>query len=231
MKRPSIRFETCLGFSAQGPYDPSVNLGRKGSPVACTKQVNLWRSSRVTSGFGPASGQRRVRTGRDARPWVVLGAVRTCAMLPAFGAPAGSNTVTRVSSSVPELKQVSCFRAECREHAAGQPCRVPALDLPRPNIAQRATAHRRESARLRRADDPEDPRDPPRRSEAPSVAKKKAEALAAAARDSQAGLATKAHLDALRAELRADMRSDLYRALWIQTGAIVGLVVAVVKFL
>ena len=70
------------------------------------------------------------------------------------------------------------------------------------------------------------------------VEEKQAEALAAAARDSQAGLATKAHLDALRAELRADnaalradMRSDLYRALWIQTGAIVGLVVAVVKFL
>ena len=74
---------------------------------------------------------------------------------------------------------------------------------------------------------------------------KQAEALAAAARDSQAGLATKAHLDALRAELRADnaalradhatlradMRSDLYRALWIQTGAIVGPVVTVVKFM
>jgi len=40
-------------------------------------------------------------------------------------------------------------------------------------------------------------------------------------------LATKADLDTLR----ADMRSDLYRALWIQTGAIVGPVVAVVKFL
>ena len=73
---------------------------------------------------------------------------------------------------------------------------------------------------------------------AAGVEEKQAEALAAAARDSQAGLATKAHLDALRAELRADnaalradMRSDLYRALWIQTGAIVGLVVAVVKFL
>ena len=73
---------------------------------------------------------------------------------------------------------------------------------------------------------------------AAGVEGKQAEALAAAARDSQAGLATKAHLDALRAELRAgntalraDMRSDLYRALWIQTGAIVGLVVAVVKFL
>lgn len=73
---------------------------------------------------------------------------------------------------------------------------------------------------------------------ATGVEEKQAEALAAAARDSQAGLATKAHLDALRAELRADnaalradMRSDLYRALWIQTGAIVGLVVAVVKFL
>ena len=45
-----------------------------------------------------------------------------------------------------------------------------------------------------------------------------------AARDT---LATKAALNTLR----ADMRSDLYRALWIQTGAIVGPVVAVVKFL
>ena len=64
-------------------------------------------------------------------------------------------------------RRSSRFRAECREHAAGQSRRVPGPELLRPNPAQRATAHRRESALLRRADDPEDPRDPPRRSEAP----------------------------------------------------------------
>ena len=47
-------------------------------------------------------------------------------------------------------------------------------------------------------------------------------------------LATKADVVAVRSDLatlRADMRSDLYRALWIQTGAIVGVVIAVVEFL
>ena len=47
-------------------------------------------------------------------------------------------------------------------------------------------------------------------------------------------LATKADVVAVRSDLatlRADMRSDLYRSLWIQTGAIVGVVIAVVEFL
>lgn len=47
-------------------------------------------------------------------------------------------------------------------------------------------------------------------------------------------LATKADVVAVRSDLatlRADMRSDLYRALRIQTGAIVGVVIAVVEFL
>ena len=55
---------------------------------------------------------------------------------------------------------------------------------------------------------------------------RQAEAHAAAARKSQAGLATKADLNALRAELRA----DLYRALRIQTGAIAGTIVAAAGF-
>ena len=58
------------------------------------------------------------------------------------------------------------------------------------------------------------------------VEERQAEAHAAAARNSQAGLATKADLNALRAELRA----DLYRALWIQTGAIAGTIVAAAGF-
>lgn len=47
-------------------------------------------------------------------------------------------------------------------------------------------------------------------------------------------LATKADVVAVRSDLatlRANMRSDLYRALRIQTGAIVGVVIAVVEFL
>ena len=51
------------------------------------------------------------------------------------------------------------------------------------------------------------------------VEEKQAEAHAEAAR---AGLATKADLATLRAEIRA----DLYRALWIRTGAIVGTIIA-----
>ena len=69
------------------------------------------------------------------------------------------------------------------------------------------------------------------------VEERQAEAHAAAARNSQAGLATKADLNALRAELRADLntlraelRADLYRALWIQTGAIAGTIVATAGF-
>ena len=66
---------------------------------------------------------------------------------------------------------------------------------------------------------------------------RQAEAHAAAARNSQAGLATKADLNALRAELRADLnalraelRADLYRALWVQTGAVAGTIVAAAGF-
>lgn len=51
------------------------------------------------------------------------------------------------------------------------------------------------------------------------VEEKRAEAHAEAAR---AGLATKADLATLRAEIRA----DLCRALWIRTGAIVGTIIA-----
>ena len=54
------------------------------------------------------------------------------------------------------------------------------------------------------------------------VEEKQAEAHAEAARATRAGLATKADLATLRAEIRA----DLYRALWIQTGAIVGTIIA-----
>ena len=65
------------------------------------------------------------------------------------------------------------------------------------------------------------------------VEERQAEAHAAAARNSQAGLATKADLIALRADfnaLRAELRADLYRALWIQTGAIAGTIVAAAGF-
>ena len=50
---------------------------------------------------------------------------------------------------------------------------------------------------------------------------------AEAARASQSGLATKADL----ADLEARLQAFFYRALWIQTGAIAGIVVAIVKFL
>ena len=63
--------------------------------------------------------------------------------------------------------------------------------------------------------------------EAAGIERRHAEAVIGVVRASRAGLATKADL----AALRADMRADLYRALWIQTGAIVGAVVAIVKFL
>ena len=65
------------------------------------------------------------------------------------------------------------------------------------------------------------------------VEERQAEAHAAAARNSQAGLATKADLIALRADLnalRAELRADLYRALWIQTGVIAGTIVAAAGF-
>ena len=66
---------------------------------------------------------------------------------------------------------------------------------------------------------------------AAGVEDKQAEAHAAAARDSQAGLATKADLDTGLAAVRAEIRVDLYRALWVQTGVIAGVVVAIVKLL
>ena len=74
------------------------------------------------------------------------------------------------------------------------------------------------------------------------IERRHAEAVIGVVGASRAELATKADLDTglagVRAEVRAearalrsDMRADLYRALWIQTGAIVGVVVAIVKFL
>ena len=67
------------------------------------------------------------------------------------------------------------------------------------------------------------------RLKAAGVEDKQAEVHAAAARDSQAGLATKADLDTGLAAVRAEIRGDLYRALWVQTGVIAGVVVAIVK--
>ena len=70
------------------------------------------------------------------------------------------------------------------------------------------------------------------------IERRHAEAVIGVVGASRAELATKADLDTglagVRAEVRAlrsDVRADLYRALWIQTGAIVGVVVAIVKFL
>ena len=56
---------------------------------------------------------------------------------------------------------------------------------------------------------------------------RQAEAAADVMRSGRAGLATKADLDTLR----TDMRGNLYRALWIQTGAIAGTAAAAMKFL
>ena len=74
--------------------------------------------------------------------------------------------------------------------------------------------------------------------EAAGIERRHAEAVIGVVGASRAELATKADLDTglagVRAEVRAlrsDVRADLYRALWIQTGAIVGVVVAIVKFL
>ena len=67
--------------------------------------------------------------------------------------------------------------------------------------------------------------------EAAGIERRHAEVVIGVVRASRAELATKANLDTGLAALRADMRADLYRALWIQTGAIVGVVVAIVKFL
>ena len=54
--------------------------------------------------------------------------------------------------------------------------------------------------------------------------------LAGVVRNGRAGLATKADLDTGLAAVRADIRGDLYRALWIQTGAIAGTIVAAAGF-
>ena len=69
------------------------------------------------------------------------------------------------------------------------------------------------------------------RLKAAGVADKQAEAHAAAARDSQAGPATKTDLDNLEARLETKIERDLYRALCVQTVAIAGIVIAIVKFL
>ena len=58
--------------------------------------------------------------------------------------------------------------------------------------------------------------------EASGVGKEPAEAVARAIRQGRAGLATKADLD----NLESRMQATLYRALWMQTGAIVGTIVA-----
>ena len=59
---------------------------------------------------------------------------------------------------------------------------------------------------------------------------RQAEAVAGVVRNGRAGLATKADLDTGLAAVRADIRGDLYRALWIQTGAIAGTIVAAAGF-
>ena len=64
------------------------------------------------------------------------------------------------------------------------------------------------------------------RLKAAGVDSRRAETQAEALRDSRAGLATKADLEAGLATLRAELRADLYRALWIQTGIIVGTIIA-----
>ena len=78
--------------------------------------------------------------------------------------------------------------------------------------------------------------------EAAGVDRKQAEAHAEALHDSQARLATKADIARLdnkietmagtmatKADL-ADLRADFCRALWIQTGAIVGAIIAAAGF-
>ena len=69
------------------------------------------------------------------------------------------------------------------------------------------------------------------RLKAAGVEDKQAEAHAAAARDSQAGLATKTDLDNLEARLETKIERGLYRALCVQTVAIAGIVTAIVEFL
>ena len=63
------------------------------------------------------------------------------------------------------------------------------------------------------------------------VPDRQAEAHAEAARTARAGLATKADIAALHANLRADIaavETRLYRALWMQGGGIVGVMAALI---
>ena len=63
------------------------------------------------------------------------------------------------------------------------------------------------------------------------VPDRQAEAHAEAARTARAGLATKADIAALHANLRADiaaLRADLYRALWIQGASLIGVMAALI---
>ena len=72
------------------------------------------------------------------------------------------------------------------------------------------------------------------RLEAAGFSREQAEAQAEAARDSQSGLATKADVDNLRGDMAAletRLQAFFYRTLWIQTGVIAGVVVAIVKLL
>ena len=69
------------------------------------------------------------------------------------------------------------------------------------------------------------------RIKAAGVEDKQTEAHAAAARDSQAGPATKTDLDNLEARLETKIERVLYRALCVQTVAIAGIVIAIVEFL
>lgn len=71
--------------------------------------------------------------------------------------------------------------------------------------------------------------------EAAGADRKLAETQAEALRDSQARLATKADIARLEDKMAtktdlADLRADFYRALWIQTGAIVGTIIVVAGF-
>ena len=62
---------------------------------------------------------------------------------------------------------------------------------------------------------------------------RQAEGVAGVVRSGRDGLATKADIAMLRAELDtglAAVRADLYRALWIQTGTIAGIIVAASGF-
>ncbi len=66
-----------------------------------------------------------------------------------------------------------------------------------------------------------------RKLEAAGVGRKQAEAHTEALRESRAGLATKVDLDTGLARLEARLEARIYRALWIQGGAIVGSLTAI----